>query len=107
MRLQPGGAEAVLQSVLTDGAAQRAGLAPGDTLIAVDGLRATRDNLDALIAHVREGASVRVHAFRRDALTTFDVRPLAPPADTCELSIAADAPDAASRRRAAWLGGGA
>lgn len=106
VRLQSAGADAVLAAVFTGSAAQRAGLSAGDTIVAVDGLRAARDNLDALIGRVPEGARVTVHAFRRDELMTFEVHPRAPTSDTCELSLLLDVPKEALRRRAAWLGGG-
>ncbi len=103
MRLQGQGSEAIIANVLTGGAALAAGLAAGDTVIAVDGLRANRDNLDALIARVPPGAQVQVHAFRRDELMTFTVRPLPAPADTCDLRLLPGAPPEAAARRAAWL----
>ncbi|MCU0835041.1 MAG: PDZ domain-containing protein [Chromatiaceae bacterium] len=103
VRLQPAGSEPILQNVLTGSAAERAGLAPGDTLIAIDGLRVTRDNLDGLLARFPEGAEVRVHAFRRDELIEVRARPLPAPADTCELALMSNVPPAAERR-AAWLG---
>ncbi len=103
VRLQPQGSEAVIATVLTGSAALAAGLAAGDAVIAVDDIRATRDNLDGLIARVQPGAEVRVHAFRRDELLTFAVRPLPPPADTCELYLLEHALPEAAARRAAWL----
>jgi predicted metalloprotease with PDZ domain len=81
-----------------------AGLAAGDTLVALDGIRVSRDNLEQLVAAAGEGAPVRIHAFRRDELMEFSVRPGPAPADTCELHLLGDAPDEAVRRRAAWLG---
>ena len=104
VRLQSQASEAVIATVLTGSAALAAGLAAGDTVIAVDGIRATRDNLDVLIGRVRPGTEVRVHAFRRDELSTFGVRPLPAPADTCELRLLEGAPPEAAARRAAWLG---
>jgi predicted metalloprotease with PDZ domain len=104
LRLSPTAAEPVIGVVLTDGPAMEAGLAAGDTLVALDGVRVSRDNLDQLVAAAGDGARVRLHAFRRDELMEFRVRPRPAPADTCELYLPADAPDEARRRRAAWLG---
>ena len=103
VRLQPQASEAVIATVLTGSAALAAGLAAGDVVIAVDDIRATRDNLDGLIARVQPGTEVRVHAFRRDELLTFAVCPLPPPADTCELHLLEHAPPETAARRAAWL----
>jgi predicted metalloprotease with PDZ domain len=63
-----GGADATLAVVHDGGAAQKAGLSAGDVLIALDGLRVTGANLDALVARYQPGAKVEVHAFRRDEL---------------------------------------
>ncbi len=104
VRFLPTGVEPVIGVVLSGSPAEKAGLAAGDTLVALDGIRVTRDNLDTLVARVEEGAETEVHAFRRDELMQFRARPQPAPADTCELSILADAPDHAARRRAAWLG---
>ena len=72
-------------------------------IVAVDGLRATPENLYGLIARTPPGNEVQVHAFRRDELMTFQVRPLPAPTDTCELRILDTAPPEAQARRAAWL----
>jgi len=92
-----------IQHAYRDGAAERAGLAAHDVLVAFDGLHATQDTLNALLRR-RAGERVRVHAFRRDEL--FDVElTLAPPArDTCYLTLSADAPSRAASLRHAWLG---
>lgn len=57
-----------LTQVLDGGGAQRAGLSAGDVVIAIDGLKASGANLDKLLARKRRGATVTVHAFRRDEL---------------------------------------
>lgn len=105
MRLKPEGAEPVIATVFTDSPAQAAGLAPGDTLVALDGLRISRDNLDKLLSAAGEGAEVEIHAFRRDELQVRRARLAPAPLDTCELWLMADAPPQAQARRAAWLGG--
>jgi len=104
VRLQPDTAEPVIGVVLAGRPAERAGLAPGDTLVALDGIRVRRDNLDALAAAVPPGARVGVHAFRRDELLRFDVLPQPAPSDTCELRLAGHQPPAIAARRARWLG---
>jgi predicted metalloprotease with PDZ domain len=104
LRLQPGTPEPVIGNVLSDTAAQEAGLSPGDTLVALDGIRITRDNLDALVARVPEGSEATIHAFRRDELLELRARPQPAPADTCQLRITPDAPAETAQRRAAWLG---
>jgi predicted metalloprotease with PDZ domain len=105
VRLDPADKEAVLACVLDGGAAQSAGLAAGDTIISVDGIRAQAANLDKLIAAIPAGGSVRVHAFRRDELLEFQVRPQPAAADTCDLGLIAELSAPLAARRDAWLRG--
>jgi predicted metalloprotease with PDZ domain len=104
-RLQPNGDEARLAVVLDGRPAQEAGLAPGDLIVAVDGLRATAANLEALIARASAAGAVpiTVHAFRRDELMTFALMPRPAPADTCELRLDPEAAEDVLAARCAWL----
>ena len=116
VRLRPGNGEAVIQNVISGGAGEAAGLAPGDLVVAVDGLRATAENLERLIGRcsasgatvvpdvTEEGASVvRVHVFRRDELMELSARPRPAAADTCELMLLDTVPEPVAQARAAWL----
>jgi predicted metalloprotease with PDZ domain len=96
-----------LLNVFEGGAAQRAGLSAGDLIVAIGGIRATADNFAQLLSRVPAGDSVAIHAFRRDELLAFDVRPEPPPADTCDLWLlpAAAATTTQLARRERWLGG--
>ncbi|MEN7432249.1 PDZ domain-containing protein [Chromobacterium sp. TRC.1.1.SA] len=76
-----------LVQVLDGGAAQQAGLSGGDVVVAVDRLRAY--DLDKQLARLAVGDKIKLHAFRRDELMTFDVAPLAAPEDTCRLKLEA------------------
>lgn len=99
-----GGADCTFAAVYEGGAAHRAGLSAGDTLIAIDGLRATGTNLDALIARYRPGDKVEVHAFRRDELRTAKLKLDGPEVTRYRLTAAAK-PAAVSKAREAWLKG--
>lgn len=98
------GPEPRLKHVLTDGPAERAGLAAGDTLVAIDGIRATAESLERVLKSRRADDVVRVQAFRRDELMEFSVELDAAPRDTCWLALADDADSDAQARRSAWLG---
>ena len=93
-----------LQHVYSGSAAERAGLAPGDTLVALDGVKATSEALATIFERRAPGDRIRVHAFRRDELRTFDVELAAAPLDTCYLTLADNATADTLRRRANWLG---
>ncbi|WP_175684009.1 M61 family metallopeptidase [Burkholderia cenocepacia] len=99
-----GGADCTLAAVYEGGAAHRAGLSAGDTLIAVDGLRVTGTNLDALLARYRPGDKVEIHAFRRDELRTAKLKLDGPEVTRYRLTAAAK-PAAATKAREAWLKG--
>lgn len=97
-----------LTHVLDAGAAQAAGLSPGDKLVAIDGVQANKDNLERLISQPEQGPGITVHAFRRDELMTFQLLPKDAPSDTCELWLLPDN-DCTERqllRRREWLGPG-
>jgi len=128
IRLRPEGREPVIATVLTGGPAMAAGLAAGDCLVAIDGLKVTRDNLDKLLLAAGEGADVEIHAFRRDELSLRRARLAPAPLDTCDLWLLEEVPrpaiepdldedreasrkevsdralEQARRCRAAWLG---
>ena len=50
------------------------GLSANDQIVAVDGVRATRDFLNARLEEKRPGETVRITVFRLDQLRTFEVR---------------------------------
>ncbi len=102
-RLAPG-AEPRLQHVLRGGPAELAGLAAGDVLVALDGLRASADALEKLLERRAPGETIGVHAFRRDELLTLQCTLQPAPLDTFWLTIDPTAGDDAAARRVAWLG---
>ncbi|MCP3662095.1 MAG: M61 family metallopeptidase [Gammaproteobacteria bacterium] len=90
-----------LTSVYDDGAAQCSGLASGDLLVAIDGLRVNNKNIESLLNRYSVGEKLQVTAFRRDELMTFTLAAQRAPADTCYLALSDD-PNAA-RQRCGWL----
>jgi len=92
-------------SVVHDGgAAQIAGLAAGDVIIAVDGLRVGRSSLYRVIGERAPGERVKMHAFRRDELFEVDVVLGAPEKKAAWFSLDEHASPEAVARRTAWLG---
>ena len=98
-------ADGRVQHVFDGTPAQQAGLSAGDTLVALDGLRATDAGIDRLLVRYQPGDTVRVHAFRRDELLSFDVRLAERPPARFALSVDPAAPKAGHAARARWLGG--
>jgi predicted metalloprotease with PDZ domain len=95
----------LVRQVLSDSWAQRAGLAAGDLLIAIDGERASVDVLRRRHARGRAGDVWRVHLMR-DARLLELAAPLGAPAPgPVQLTLAPRAGAAAQRRRRAWLAG--
>jgi predicted metalloprotease with PDZ domain len=95
--------DARIAVVFDGGAAQQAGLSAGDVIVAVDDLRVTASNIEQRIADIPEGYSVSVHAFRRDELMRFELKPQAAPENTCELWLL-DAPSEEQLEgQQAWL----
>jgi predicted metalloprotease with PDZ domain len=97
------GSEPRLKHVLSDGPAERAGLAAGDTLVAFDGIRASAESLERMLKSRNADDVVRVQAFRRDELMEFSVELDAAPIDTCWLALAENIDDDTRSRRDAWL----
>ena len=71
------GMDCKLSTVHDGGAAQKAGLSSGDTLVALDGLRICvkggKSNLETLLASYKVGDKAVVVAFRRDELMEFKI----------------------------------
>jgi len=102
VRVRADGDATVLSHVLDGGAAREAGMAGGDAIVAVDGLRPGRGGMDALLARRRPGERVTIHAFRGDELMAFDVSLKRAEADTCVLS---ELPGPRARLLGRWLKG--
>lgn len=79
MGLRAEGGRVVVQHVLADTPAQRAGLNAGDELLALDGLRVSLESLAARLAERRPGERVELAVFRRDELLRLDLEVGEPP----------------------------
>jgi len=92
-----------IANVFDGGAAIKAGLAAGDVLVAIDGLKVTDTNLEALLQQYRPGEVVDVHLFRRDELMQFKLELQSPALDTIELCLNDDVDEKTIISRNAWL----
>ena len=102
IRARAVGTDLKISHVLDDGSAQRAGLAAGDVIIAMNNLRVTGTNLEELLSHHELGDRMCMHVFRRDELMKFDIELSGPARDTCYLEVSPD--KAYKKARRAWLG---
>lgn len=100
---QAEGQDVRLTQVFDQGAAQQAGLAPGDCLLALDGVRVTANTLEQQLAQQPIDTAITVHLFRGDELLTLPLHLQVAPADRCELRFAPEADAEAIERYQHWL----
>ena len=80
--------EVQIATVYEGGAGHRGGLSAGDTLVAVNGLRVSRDGaLERLLSAYQPGQAVSIHVFRRDELRQFEVVLSEPSEGECVLAM--------------------
>ena len=95
--------EVKLVTVFDGGAAQRAGLASGDILLAINGLRVAPTNLDKLLGRLQAGDAINIHAFRRDELIECRLRLDPPTFEAARLTVKKNHKGPVSRQ-AQWPG---
>ena len=83
--------------------AMAAGLAPGDRLVAIDGLEASPAMVDAVLRRKAAGEGVDLHTLRHGRLHVRRCELAPAPADTWELTLDDAASAEAVARRTAWL----
>lgn len=104
VRLRSEGGRTTVASVVRGAAAFRAGIDPGDEIVAIAGRRVEGTSLDGALAGRREGEGVEV-LLARDGRTRTVVATLDPARlDRVKIVASPDAPEAARAAFAAWLG---
>jgi len=103
IRLAPETEAARLAVVFEGSSAHEAGLAAGDELIAVNGIRVTARNLETVLRTYAVGDAVALHGFRRDELIQVEATLKPAALDTCHLTVVPDPAAQTARRRARWL----
>lgn len=94
-----------VQQVFDGGAAQQAGVSPGDEIIAVDGERKNAKQFDRYIAETEPGETIQVHLFRRATLMDISLKPREAPSDTCYFYLTEKKDSEVNKRYTAWLMG--
>ncbi len=92
-----------LKTVRRDSCAERAGIAAGDTLVAIDSLRVLVDKPVSILLPYTVGDTIRIHAFRRDELKRFDVTLEKRPPSLWKIAPLTHANPKADARKARWL----
>lgn len=93
-----------LARLLEGGAAQRAGLAAGDRVLAVDGIHLPAREFPQRLARLPVAEPLPVHVLRDDRLLERRLQLDPPAADRWRLELAADCDPDTAARRAQWLG---
>ena len=97
------GRQPKIRRVDADSPAMTAGLAPGDRLVAVDGIEATPAVLDSALRRKAAGETLDLHMLRHGRLQTRHCELAPARADTWELTVDNAASPEAQARRDAWL----
>ena len=100
LRTRREGADWVVTHALDEGSGRDAGVAAGDVIVAIDGIRPGSGGLDAVLDRRRTGEEMIMHVFRRDELLELRLHLRESPRDTCVLSLADGREHALLRR---WL----
>jgi len=102
-RTAASGTDCKLAHVFDGSPAQRAGLSANDVVIALDGLRVSRTNIDSLLTRHAAGDVVECLAFRRDELMRFEVKLATQPPLKYTLAVDEKANRTAQQLKAGWL----
>ena len=94
---------AKITHVFNNESAEKAGLAAGDVIIAINDLQITKSNINKSIESYPVGHELNVHAFRRDELKLFKLRLNAAELTTCYLQYIEQVDNKHKTRMNSWL----
>ncbi len=95
--------KAVFLAVHNGGPAEKAGISPGDELVALDGLRISDAGAESRTRRYHAGDKSDLTVFRGDELMTLRLRWEEAPANTCYLLKDDEAEESTAAHRATWL----
>ncbi len=104
VRLRNEGSKVFLGSVLRDSAAENAGLAPNDELIAIDGRRVDDGTLRKRLESRKPGETIEVLYARRELMASTKVLLAEPSPDGYEIAVGSGSSESARALGARWLG---
>ncbi len=104
IRCEDAGGLARVRVVLADTPGRRAGISPGDELVALNGSKVTYSGLDKMMQATPPGTAIDLTLFRRGFLRTVSLTTGKPPAEKYRFTPV-DAPDELAKKvYASWLG---
>jgi len=103
MSLVSKGGRELVSVVHAGSPAEKAGLAPGDEVVALNDVRWTAGAFDSRLREYHAGDRVTIAVFRNDELLRFKARLAEPPADTVYLELTKDGDQKAEQNLTAWL----
>ncbi len=104
VELEDSGGRARVRSVVEDGPGRRAGLSPGDELVALDGQRTLYADLPKALERFPPGSALDLTVFRRGLLTRVAVETGKAPPERLLIVPVEDASAVARRVHEGWLG---
>jgi predicted metalloprotease with PDZ domain len=93
-----------VSAVRSDGPAYQAGLLPGDTLVAINGDRATPASWTALVERLPLDRPARLTIFRMNVLREFSINPIEAPASPWRVKRVKNPTDDQKAAYESWLG---
>jgi predicted metalloprotease with PDZ domain len=94
----------VVRSILTNSAAEQAGLSPNDVLIAINGFAINNGNLEATIASIPVNSVIKLHVFRNDILLELSLLNPSISKSVFDLELSENLSDVQLLNRNKWLG---
>ena len=94
---------AKLKHVYDNGNAQKVGLSAGDIIIAIDGIKVSKTNIEKIIQTYPIRQNITLHAFRRDELLQFELQLEASKYETYYIETNTNADTAALKNKQIWL----
>ncbi|MCP4897707.1 MAG: M61 family metallopeptidase [bacterium] len=97
--------DARIRWIEPDSPGARAGLGAGDTLLAIDGVPGSTDELEEMLRLLQPSVAARLQIRRRDRVMAVEIHPIQPPADRVPIRIVevAQPTDEQRAARDAWL----
>ena len=106
MKVQTENGKETIKFVEIDAPAQQAGIEPGDELLAIDGLKATANNMNDRLRDYQPGDAIEVTVFHQEELCTYAVTLAAPRPSRYQIILVENPSSTQKQNYEGWLGSG-